>query len=85
MALKFATPFKIAYDSLLGRASEAKQAESGATEDGPTAASADPPKDNSKQPEKKKESKELDVNSFRGECERHCRRELEARLVALVA
>ena len=83
---RFATPFGVAYDSLVG-----KTAETGASgEDGKDAAAETEAKAASAEANteavsaKKKEVKLLDLASFRAQCEAHCKQELEARVVALV-
>ena len=89
---RFATAFKVAYDSLLAASAQAKTTEAGtqpsSVTDGQAAASAgaetSPPSSSGGNFEKRPELREMRVSSFRTECEEHCRRELEARLVLLV-
>ena len=90
---RFATAFKVAYDSLEAVSTAGKTTE-GSSQPGPgiggqTAASAgskpSPPANSGDNEDKRPElSREIQLASFRSDCEEHCRRELEARLVALV-
>ena len=91
--LRFTTKFSVAYDSIVGNPQAAESADAGEVEDGPTDDSAaqkameiagSNKKDN--QAEKhKQDGKETELSAFRTQCEKHCLRELEARLVPLVA
>jgi hypothetical protein len=89
--LRFTTPFMIAYDSLVGL----QQAESADAVVGPggfsdesagsnMAESADKTHE-SQAEEKRHDSRETTMSSFRRQCEQHCARELEARMVLIVA
>ena len=89
--LRFTTPFLIAYDSLVGL----QQAESADAVVGPggfsdesagtnMAVSADKTHE-SQAEEKRHDSRETTMSSFRRQCEQHCARELEARMVLIVA
>ncbi len=91
MSARFTTPFRIAYDSLVGL-----QCAASADEDaGPggyideSAGSIAAESADSKQPgqaeKSKHDSRETHVSVFRRQCEQHCVRELEARMVTLLA
>ena len=90
---RFATAFKVAYDSLEAASTAGKTTEE-SSQPGPgiggqTAASAgskpSPPANSGDNEDKRPElSREMQLASFRSDCEEHCRRELSARLVALV-
>jgi hypothetical protein len=84
---RFTAGFTIAYDTLIGPSSAASagaaDGEGGEKDDSASskgAASAFPPEGI---PEKT--SRETDLAVFRTSCEKHCTKELDARLVALVA
>ena len=90
---RFATQFSIAYDSLVGKPSVASAAAAGEN----TNAQAGQPEEGtanvgaSINPDSKEKSKHdgskdlLEVSAFRRQCESYCLRELEARLLTLVA
>ena len=85
---RFTTPFFVAYDSLLGTPSAvsvcAADGERGRTDDSAASKGADSA-GSQHECHAEKTSKETDLTAFRTQCELHCRRELEARLVTLVA
>ena len=94
VAQRFFQVFSLARDSLVGkvRAESADagggQEQSGTQSQGSTVGEAPVgpgSQEQAKQPRKQPECKELDVSVFQKECEEHCRRELEARLVSLCA
>ena len=88
---RFTNAFKIAYDSLAAATAREQTAEEGgqpaSATGGQTAASAGKePSSPSKGDnlDKRPELRDIRLTAFRIECEHHCRRELEARLVSLV-
>ena len=91
---RFFNCFVIAHDSLAGnsQAVSADAADSQDPSETPIPGSADgeapdpaSSQEQGKQPRKQPEMKELEVGAFQKECDAHCRRELEARMVALCA
>jgi hypothetical protein len=88
---RFFRPFQISYDSLLGRtpAASADEAEGSGGDivksaGSKAAESADSTQD--RQAEKNRhDSRETNMSVFRKQCEQHCARELEARMVFVVA
>ena len=90
---RFSTQFAIAYDSLHGSRGASEQGKDAMVPDGAAvdadesliAASASAQKEEGQAEKKKHESKDTLLASFRKECEEHCQRELEARVVSIVA
>ena len=82
---RFATPFGVAYDSLVGKPADSEKELNqprAASANEQTAGSANETNDESVA---EKKSVAVDVTHFRAQCEQHCRQEFEARLVSLVA
>ena len=88
---RFTTAFLIADDSLIGTPSaasaDAAAGPGGHNDDSAAAKAAESAsqKQESQAEKKKQDSRETDLSAFRRQCEMHCLRELEARLVLLVA
>jgi hypothetical protein len=91
---RFTTSFLIAYDSLNQRfttsfliSAATADAAAGPGDDSAAAKAAESAsqKQESQAEMKKQDSRETDLSAFRRQCEMHCLRELEARLVLLVA
>jgi hypothetical protein len=89
---RFTKTFMIAYDSIVGPPLPA----SAGAADGQgmliddcaasiAAESAGCPRQDSQAEKKPQDSKEADVAAFRIQCEKHCQRELEARLISICA
>ena len=98
MATRFATPFLIAYDSLIGKPASGSDlpgtpaAGKADIDGGGPAASAEqetdslnPHKDKIVTPYTDGSCKQLQCEAFRKQCERKCEEELEARTVAILA
>jgi hypothetical protein len=89
--LRFFIPFKIAYDSLLGLSSaasaDAAAGPGGYIDEfaGSTAAESADSTQPGQAEKNTHDSRETHLSVFRRKCEQHCFRELEARMVLLVA
>jgi hypothetical protein len=89
---RFTKAFLVAHDSILGLSSSASACaaagQGGHTDDSAAAKAAESAgsqKQESQAEKKPQDSKETDLQAFRSQCEKHCLRELEARLVSIVA
>ena len=89
--LRFTTPFQIAYDALVGlqsaESADAAAGPGGYSDEsaGSKAAESADSKHESQAEENRHDSRETKMSSFRRQCEQYCARELEARMVLVVA
>ena len=91
MSVRFTTPFRIAYDSLIGlRCPVSVDEDAGpggysADSAGSNAAASAGSPQEAHAEKNTHDSKVTNLSVFRTECEHHCARELEARMVSLLA
>ena len=89
MNQRFTTAFNIAYDSLVGPRGLAASADAaacpGGNGDESAGSNAAESAGSQEIQAEKKDTRGTELSAFRKQCEQHCHRELEARLVLLVA